>query len=218
MEPVSEIDRIQKNGPQIIVYGDLWPNGMICIPYGAYGWIPQKKTAGPGQNPGGGGGTQVPVPSGQIGEMIQLWYDNAQKWDYGQGAGRLNPPESGYSDCSACIWWAVNEINPDVAENLGQWTGSMATSGTEIGRGTRNDPLPIDDMQPGDIVLIEWGYVNYEFNDVSSHVEWYVGDDRLWGAGYGPLPHDSGNATQYAASSGVGCWMVRRFMTEGETE
>jgi hypothetical protein len=146
--------------------------------------------------------------------MIQLWYDNANKWNYGQGKGRLDPPSSLYSDCSGCIWWAINKINPDAAKNVGQWTGSMVTSGTEIARGTRNTPFPVDKAKAGDILLIEWNYTNWQFNDVSSHVEWVVGEDHLWGAGSGPLPHDSGKASQYCRASNLGCWMLRRILAE----
>lgn len=212
---MSELDHILKtgNGSQVIVYGDLWPKGLLCTASPS-GWIPTERTASPSQNPGGGSGETSPVPAGQIGQMIQLWYDNANKWTYGQGSQRLNPEASGYTDCSAAIWWAINKINPSAAAKVGTWTGTMATSGKEIARGTRNDPFPTDKAKAGDILLIEWGYVNYSFNDVSSHVEWYVGDGRLWGAGYAPLPHDSGNAVTYCRSSGVGCWMLRRVIEE----
>lgn len=211
------VDTITEDGPHIIIYGDMWPDGQVCVKSGAHGWIPTEKIASGGRNPGGGGqgsGGDAPgeTPTGDVGAMLKLWYDNVGKWSYRQDAGRTNPPESGYSDCSGCIWWAVNAVSPAIASGLGQWTGSMAHSGREIARGTRSTPFPADLAKPGDLLLIEWGYENYGFNDVSSHVEWIVGPDHIWGAGYGPLPHDSGSASATCASGRMGCWMIRRFM------
>lgn len=158
---------------------------------------------------------QITVKYGSAGskdfqKMFKLWRDNEKKWRYGQGGGRLNPPSSGYSDCSACIWWAIHSVRPDIAKHVGAWTGAMATSGKEIARGTASTPIDTSKLKPGDIVLVEWKHVNYAFNDGSSHVEWYVGNNTLWGAGYGPLPHKSGNIHTYLKRAG--CWMVRRVL------
>lgn len=207
------LDHLETLGECIAVVGT---NGTRTLFYRASSglWYPKTRTTAP-ENPGsgGGGGTVTPpAASGDFAKMFALWQQNANKWRYGQGAGRLNPPASGYSDCSACIWWAVNSIRPDIAKHLGTWTGAMVSSGTEIARGTRTTSVPLDKMQAGDIILIHWGSVNYAFNDGRSHVEWYVGNGENWGAGSAPLPHDSGKTTAYLAMAKVGCWMVRRFL------
>lgn len=211
------INYIQANGQNLVIYGPDWPGGLLCIKGIGTTWVPitnSKGTPKPGGTGDTGGGTEPPSSGDEISRMQQLWFDNANKWDYGQGAGRLNPPESHYSDCSGSIWWAINSVNPGKAKSIGTWTGAMAGNGQEIWRGTDAAQLPLDRMRKGDIILIEWGAINYAFNDGNSHVEWYIGDGKIWGAGAAPLPHDSGQATNLGHSGwpALGCLMVRRIL------
>lgn len=213
----SGISTIRLTGDQLIVYSKDFPDGLVCTHNVGDEWIPTQNSAKVPQS-GGSGTTTPPTDGGASGEevarMQQLWFDNANKWEYGQGAGRLNPPQSGYSDCSGCIWWAINSIDPDKAKNIGTWTGAMANNGVEIARGTDCATLPLNNMMRGDIILLEWGYQNYAFNDGSSHVEWYTGNGQTWGAGSGPLPHASGAATNIGHNGwpALGCYMVRRIL------
>ena len=207
----SGVYRIQSNGGNLILYNEDFPNGLVCVRGNGGTWWPVGNSSGAPDAPNqGGGSTPQPAPTSDFDKMFKLWQDNANKWSYGQGAGRLNPPASGYSDCSACIWWAINSIRPDIAKNIGTWTGAMVNSGTEIARGGPTTPWPSDKVRPGDILLVEWGYTNWAFNDGSSHVEWITAADHLWGAGAAPLPHDSGSASSYIRSTG--CWMIRRIL------
>ena len=206
------ITRITLNGNNLIVFTKEYPKGLVCVKTSGQNWIPTANTTGKPDAPNQGadndtGGEQ---PSTDIQAMQQLWFDNANKWAYGQGAGRLNPPVSGYSDCSACIWWAINKIRPDLAKNIGTWTGTMVNSGREIARGTASTPFPTDKVKKGDILLIEWGYTNWSFNDDHSHVEWMTESNHNWGAGSSPLPHDNGATTDFIKSTG--CWMLRRIL------
>lgn len=175
------ITAIREDGDHLIIYGQDFPNGLLAVRNVGREWIPAENSAkapptGGTGTPGGGSGGGT--PSDEITRMFKLWAANEKKWAYGQGAGRLNPPQSGYSDCSGCIWWAINSIDPDKAKNIGTWTGAMVSNGTEIGRGTDCANLPLDKMIPGDIILLEWGYENYAFNDGNSHVEWYTGNNN----------------------------------------
>lgn len=216
----SGIKSIRLDGDHLIIYGDNFPKGLLAVHNVGREWIPSKSSTdapqpgGTGTPGGGNDGGNSPTPSDEIGRMFALWKQNEKKWRYGQGAGRLNPPQSGYSDCSGCIWWAINSINPEKAKSIGTWTGTMATNGQEIARGTDCATLPLDKMLPGDIILLEWDNVNYAFNDGNSHVEWYTGNNNTWGAGSGPLPHDSGAATNIGHHGWptLGCYMVRRIL------
>lgn len=208
------IQAVTLAGDGTLVVIDTSGNKTICFQASTGLWYPRVRSTAP-PNPGGGtsgGGGGSGVPSGDFEKMFQLWKDHEKQWSYGQGPGRLNPIQSGYSDCSACIWWAINSVRPDLAANIGTWTGAMSSNGTEIARGTTGQEVDESKLKPGDIVLIEWGRVNWSFNDASSHVEWYVGNGELWGAGSSPLPHDSGSIHSYITMGKVGCWMVRRVM------
>lgn len=206
----SGVYRIERNGGNLILFNKEFPNGLVCVRANGGNWYPVANSSGAPDAPNQGGDDTPSAPSSDFTKMFKLWQDNANKWSYGQGAGRLNPPSSGYSDCSACIWWAINSIRPDLAKNIGTWTGAMVNSGTEIARGGPTTAWPSDKVQPGDILLIEWGYTNWAFNDGSSHVEWITDKDHLWGAGAAPLPHDSGSASAYIRNTG--CWMIRRII------
>lgn len=214
----SQIKYIRANGSQLIVYGKDNENGLICYKSANGFWYPQRNSAAPdspskgdtsGSDSAGGG----PASTDEIDKMIAWYKSHENDWYYSQGAGRLDPESSGYSDCSASIWAAINSVNPTKAKSIGTWTGAMRNNGKEIAKGVGGESVDISKLRKGDILLIEWGYVNYNFDDGSSHVEWYVGDGELWGAGSAPLPHKSGNINKYIGPGmGVGCWMVRRIL------
>ena len=94
-----------------------------------------------------------------------------------------------------------------IANEMG--AGIRVTSGPAIEKAGDLAAL-LTNLAPGDILLIEWGYTNWAFNDGSSHVEWITDKDHLWGAGAAPLPHDSGSASAYIRNTG--CWMIRRII------
>lgn len=205
----SQIHHIEMRGDQLFIYGKDNQLGLICYKGAGNQWLPQRNSAAP-NTPGGGSSGGSAAPSSLIGQMIQLWYDHEGEWSYGQGAGRLSPETSGYSDCSACIWWAINKISPEIAQRVGTWTGAMVDNGTLVAQGNGPGTVDTSILEPGDIVLIDWGGYTSTFD----HVEWYVGNDTLWGAGSAPLPHNSGNINTYLSQSRVERWMIRRVITE----
>lgn len=213
----SQIQRIAQTGQQLIVYGQDNPDGVICYRQTNTLWIPITNTAAPPTpTPIDPPQPVDPSPTTQSEweQMRQLWYDNEGAWSYSNGGGRLDPPNSGVSDCSACIIWAVGVVRPDLADALGGYTGTMVNAGTEIQSGYTGPDAYIDTdiLKPGDILLVgdEWG-----FTDAKAHVEWYFGEGQLWGAGYSPLPHRSGDVNDYLhmiRSRGKTLYMFRRFL------
>ena len=204
----SAINHIRVNGNELIVYGNQTENGLICVRAANGFYYPRTRVENvenPGSGTSGGGGGS---PQTDIEKMQQLWIDNEERWAYGQGAGHLDPPSSGYSDCAACIWWAVNEIRPDISKNLGTWCGALVYNGTEIARGTRGQKVDTSLLQKGDLFLVNWTSPDLYAANGRRHVEWYFGDGQLWGAGSAPLPHRSGDINDYVDM--VAGWMVRR--------
>lgn len=211
----SQIQRIGQTGQTLIIYGKDNANGVVCYRSTNNFWIPTSNTAAPPTpTPVTPPAPVDPATQSEWEQMRQLWYDNEGAWRYSQGPGRLDPPSSGYSDCSASIIWAVSKIRPDLGRALGEWTGSMVNAGREIARGSTGAGAHIDTslLQPGDILLVG---NNYTFDNAKSHVEWYFGEGQLWGSGYGPLPHRSGDVNAYLvsiANYGKSTYMFRRFL------
>lgn len=175
-------------------------------------WYPRERSTEPA-NPGSGGGSSGGAGDDDISRMQQVFIDNEGKFSYGQGAGRLTPETSGHTDCSGSIWWAINKIRPDLAANIGNWTGAMVNSGIEIARGLGTDDIDLSIAKKGDILLCRGGQygVNWLFNDGHNHVEWYFGNNILWGTRATPCPTKNAKTlTEYV--KGKGCWMLRRVM------
>jgi hypothetical protein len=123
----------------------------------------------------GGGGTA------EFQQMKALWTSNEGQWSYSQGDGRLDPESSGYSDCSACIWWAINKIDPSYSW-LGTSTYTMLTTARHILDVDSPCYLDTSKMVAGDLIIMQ------HRNGVQ-HVDWYFGNNVAWGAGSAPLPH-----------------------------
>lgn len=214
----SQVQKIGYTGQELIVYGEDNPDGVVCYRATNNMWFPSSNTAAPPTptpvDPPAPPEPEPPATQTEWEQMRQLWYDNEEAWYYSQGPGRLDPPASGYSDCSASIIWAVSQIRPDLGKQLGVWTGSMVNAGTEVARGATGSGahVDLDILKPGDILLVG---NNYSFDNSKSHVEWYFGDGQLWGSGFSPLPHRSGNINDYLvmiASRGKTLFMIRRFL------
>lgn len=203
----SQIRYARLVGDVLYIYGKDAENGLVCYKSGPSTWLPQRNSAAP-DNPSSGSGDSG-ATSGQITQMQDLWRQNANKWSYSQGAGRLDPPSSGYSDCSACIWWAVNSVSPATAASMGTWTGAMVgNSWPVVAQGTRGQVPDVSQLQAGDIIIFRWSSTSLGSGD---HVEWVFPNGELWGAGRAPLPHDSGSIQSYFASTNPGAWMVKRM-------
>lgn len=201
----SKLGYIIQNGDTLILYGkDEYEKGVIFYPASGQVWINGYNANGTGIGGGneGGGSESGSEAQNAICELYRSWLD---RFAYSQGAGRLDPISSGYGDCSSTVWFAYQQVT---GIDVGTWTGAMAGKGTKIASGYSGDNLPIEDMEPADLVLIMWNGWNGSFD----HVELYMGNNELWGHGgpdYGPdqTTTDARNYPRY-----MYYWEVRRYL------
>ena len=201
----SKLGYIIQNGDTLILYGrDEYAKGVIFYPASGQVWINGYNANGTDIGGGneGGGSESGSEAQNAICELYRSWLD---RFAYSQGAGRLNPISSGYGDCSSTVWFAYQQV---AGIDVGTWTGAMAGKGTKIASGYSGDNLPIEDMEPADLVLIMWNGWNSSFD----HVELYMGNNELWGHGgpdYGPdqTTTDARNYPRY-----MYYWEVRRYL------
>lgn len=201
----SKLGYIIQNGDTLILYGrDEYAKGVIFYPASGQVWINGYNANGTDIGGGneGGGSESGSEAQNAICELYRSWLD---RFAYSQGAGRLDPISSGYGDCSSTVWFAYQQV---AGIDVGTWTGAMAGKGTKIASGYSGDNLPIEDMEPADLVLIMWNGWNSSFD----HVELYMGNNELWGHGgldYGPdqTTTDARNYPRY-----MYYWEVRRYL------
>lgn len=201
----SKLGYIIQNGDTLILYGrDEYAKGVIFYPASGQVWINGYNANGTDIGGGneGGGSESGSEAQNAICELYRSWLD---RFAYSQGAGRLDPISSGYGDCSSTVWFAYQQV---AGIDVGTWTGAMAGNGTKIASGYSGDNLPIEDMEPADLVLIMWNGWNGSFD----HVELYMGNNELWGHGgpdYGPdqTTTDARNYPRY-----MYYWEVRRYL------
>lgn len=201
----SKLGYIIQNGDTLILYGrDEYEKGVIFYPASGQVWINGYNANGTDIGGGneGGGSESGSEAQNAICELYRSWLD---RFAYSQGAGRLDPISSGYGDCSSTVWFAYQQV---AGIDVGTWTGAMAGKGTKIANGYSGDNLPIEDMEPADLVLIMWNGWNGSFD----HVEMYMGNNELWGHGgpdYGPdqTTTDARNYPRY-----MYYWEVRRYL------
>ena len=201
----SKLGYIIQNGDTLILYGrDEYAKGVIFYPASGQVWINGYNANGTDIGGGneGGGSESGSEAQNAICELYRSWLD---RFAYSQGAGRLDPISSGYGDCSSTVWFAYQQV---AGIDVGTWTGAMAGKGTKIASGYSGDNLPIEDMEPADLVLIMWNGWNGSFD----HVELYMGNNELWGHGgpdYGPdqTTTDARNYPRY-----MYYWEVRRHL------
>lgn len=201
----SKLGYIIQNGDTLILYGrDEYAKGVIFYPASGQVWINGYNANGTDIGGGneGDGSESGSEAQNAICELYRSWID---RFAYSQGAGRLDPISSGYGDCSSTVWFAYQQV---AGIDVGTWTGAMAGKGTKIASGYSGDNLPIEDMEPADLVLIMWNGWNGSFD----HVELYMGNNELWGHGgpdYGPdqTTTDARNYPRY-----MYYWEVRRYL------
>lgn len=201
----SKLGYIIQRGNLLILYGkDEYAKGVTFYPAGTQKWINGYNANGTdieGGNEGGGSETGSEAQNA-ICDLYRSWEN---RFAYSQGAGRLDPISSGYGDCSSTVWFAYQQV---ASIDVGTWTGAMAGKGTKVASGYSGDNLPIEDMQPADLVLIMWNGYNGSFD----HVELYMGNNELWGHGgpdNGPnqTTEDARNYPRY-----LYYWEVRRYL------
>lgn len=144
-------------------------------------------------------------------ELIALARSKAGQWYYtNDWWARMNPDESGGTDCSGFVRWCYLQFGIDV----GTWTGDESYAGYEVARGHYPYEIPWDALQPGDLILMTANYWdNYAFNEYLCHIELYCGGGTMIGhpGGYGPQEKW---AQAWMESYGCITWMVRRVFEE----
>lgn len=149
-------------------------------------------------------------------ELVALLRSIAGQWHYtNDWWARMNPEESGGSDCSGTARWAYSKFGYDI----GTWTGDESHAGYEIARGHYPSEIPWDIMKPGDLILMTATYWNnYEFDEYLCHIEIYCGGGTMIGhpGGYGPQEKW---AQAWMEAYKCITWMVRRvFESEDDME
>ena len=135
------------------------------------------------------------------------WYYTNDQW------ARMNPEQSGGTDCSGFVRWCYLQFGIDV----GTWTGNESYAGYEIARGHYPSEIPWDSLQPGDLILMTATYYDdYSFSHYLCHIELYCGGGTMIGhpGGYGPQEKW---AQAWMESYGCITWMVRRVF-EGDDD
>lgn len=110
---------------------------------------------------------------------VGQWYYTNDEW------ARMNPEESGGTDCSGFARWVFKQFGYDI----GIWTGDESGAGSEVARGHYAWEVPWDIMLPGDLIFMTATYKdNYNFDEYLCHVEIYCGNGTMIGhpGGYGP--------------------------------
>lgn len=149
-------------------------------------------------------------------DLIALARSKAGQWYYTNDTwARMNPEQSGGTDCSGFVRWCYLQFGYDV----GTWTGDESFAGYEVARGHYPSEIPWDDMQPGDLILMTATYWNdYSFSHYLCHIELYCGGGTMIGhpGGYGPQEKW---AQDWMQAYGCITWMVRRvFESEDDVQ
>lgn len=166
------------------------------------GLAEQRHNAG-----GGGGGAVAPPSDGSAGAKALAWMMSRRgKFGYRQAPGRLDPDNSGFSDCSASIWRAYKDTS---GINVGTWTGDQYFRGYEVmprGGGAMTDAQRAL-LKPGDMIVMAWKSTGSYYPE-TDHVDMVVDSNTLIGHGgnpyYGPVTYP---ISRLAATR---WWTVRR--------
>lgn len=212
-QQVTGIQYVQQTGDNLLIYSEDYPNGMLCIKTNGQIWVPFTND------------TQVTMPNTETGQTggssslfeqcKQTWIDwaNAGGFGYELSPRALDPENTGVSNCAACVWAAVKKHDPEMASWLGNYCPTLQKQGTLIYNTTGYNDIrvPIEDMRPGDLILMD-----YEGNHSADHVDWYFGNNVVWGAGSAPCPHLVSNDCEHylqgrTRSIVVELWIVRIF-------
>ena len=147
-------------------------------------------------------------------DLIALARSKAGQWYYTNDQwARMNPEQSGVTDCSGFVRWCYLQFGYDV----GTWTGDESNAGYEVARGHYPSEIPWDSLQPGDLILMTATYYDdYSFSHYLCHIELYCGGGTMIGhpGGYGPQEKW---AQAWMESYGCITWMVRRVF-EGDDD
>ena len=195
---------VRSQGDTLIVSFD--GKSYVAYPSAAQTWIAQS-TGGQEISGGNtGGGSSSGNASDDAKKVLQWIADRAGKFAYGQGAGRLNPDQTGYTDCSGLIWSAFHfGIGKDL---VGTWTGDEAGKGSLVCSSSNTSVADgIKQAKAADVLLITWSGHNPSFD----HEEIFTEDtNTVWshgGPGRGPEKKSASQQMGWASE-----WQIRRHL------
>lgn len=217
-QPVTGIRYLQRRGDNIMVFSEDYPRGMMCVKTNGDLWIPFTSN------------TQVEMPNTEEGitggspslfeQCKQTWiqWSNAGGFAYGADAAGKYPETSGHTSCAACIWAALNKNGSDICDWMSIFCPDLQNQGKLIYHTTGYNDIrvPIENMLPGDLILMDYASSG---NGRADHVDWYFGNNVVWGAGSAPCPHLVSNDAEHylqgrSRSIVVELWIVRIFDEE----
>lgn len=214
-QQVTGIRYVRQAGDNLVIFSDDYPDGMLCVKTNGEVWIPFTND------------TQVIMPNteqGQTGGSSSLFEQCKQTWidwannggfAYGADAAGKYPETSGHTSCAACIWAALNKHGSDICNWMSIFCPDLQNQGQLIYHTTGYNDIrvPIEDMRPGDLILMDYASSG---NGRADHVDWYFGNNVVWGAGSAPCPHLVSNDCEHylqgrTRSIVVELWIVRIF-------
>ena len=156
---------------------------------------------------GAGGGGAVAPGDGSVGAKALAWIMARRgKFAYLQGPGRMDPDNSGVTDCSGLMYAAFKATSGTF---VGTWTGDQYFRGAEPfpRRGGAMTAEERAQLRPGDMIVMAWKSTGSYYPE-TDHVDMVVDSNTLVGHGgnpyYGPVTYsiDRLAATRW--------WTVRR--------
>lgn len=118
---------------------------------------------------------------------------------YRQAPGRLEPDESGYTDCSGLVHTAYRDV---CGIEIGTWTGDQHNRGRAVSSGSGDTDT--SSWKVGDLIFINWNGAGI------GHVEMYAGNRKVWGHG-GPDDGPDFQDIDYFLTHSHS-WKVRRHL------
>ena len=184
------VTRLTFAGSIAYLYYDDGSN-LALVPATAGQWLPTV-----------GGGTEPP-PTGDQAAVVAWLVAHINAFAYSQGSGRTSPLTSGYTDCSALVWFAYRTVT---GLEIGTWTGAQQGYGTVIQDGVAGSSPNEANMVLGDLLFYSWSGPNSNYD----HVDMYTGPNQVLGhGGPGSGPTYKTMDTRAAAAYE---WRVRRYI------
>lgn len=204
----SLLGYIIQRGNDLYLYGREQYGGGVPFHKAANGrWVNGYNADGTPIEGGSTGGGSAAGSAAQQ-DICDLVRKVQGQFAYSQGAGRLDPPSSGYTDCSGFVWWVFWTVcGIDVNRNGTKYMLQQARDQGRIVKQGSYSVIGSDELQVGDIVLIGWASMSGEVN----HCEVLLDDGYLWGQ---PGP-GAGPSKNYPINSfGTQCdnWWVVRYL------
>lgn len=184
------------NSQDLIIYGEMGTGGRLLCHYTGNGvWLPVRNATAP-EYPSTGGSI-IEIPGGGVFAKIKaLCFQYEKQFSYGWGAGRLDPVSSGYTDCSAFVWWVYNIATDGASAWLGTTTQTMMVTAKHIKDGD-GATISLDGLIAGDLLIMGTGE-----GAAQQHVAILFDDGSAWGAGDAPCPRKEVED----ASTGFASW------------